>query len=512
LVAEGVTNPKAIRAAEVYDERLASIGKLQRLEPYRDNKTPILHRCLEHGEEHPCSPSNGLQGGGLRCCSLATRRAVGDRKQAAAAARYDDKLAKLGKLQRLEPYRGSGAPILHRCLKHGEEHPCSPSDGLAGKGVRCCRLAGCRAVGDRLQAAAAARYDAKLAELGRLVRLEPYRDNKTPILHRCLEHGEEHPCSPAPALKGHGLRCCKLAAARAAGGRYKTAAAATYDGKLAATGRMVRLEPYRGNRIAILHRCLEHGEEHLVMPANVLSGQGLRCCGLAVFRAQADRAKADAAARYDDKLAKLGKLQRLEPYRGNKVAILHRCLEHGEEHPCGPSHALGGQGLRCCRLAAANFPRTFPSLIWCDHPPELQEPCELYVYTVPGRPGLVKPGISYDHTTRAGHAHSRALYGEVLAVWELPTRVAALLAEAAILRDPAIPRPADLAELEGLGGAGEVREVDAEALVAHAQALVDSLADHVGPWQAWALDNVPTIYRAERIALRRQLAAVPEVP
>jgi hypothetical protein len=133
-------------------------------------------------------------------------------------------------------------------------------------------------------------------------------------------------------------------------------------------------------------------------------------------------------------------------------------------------------------------------------------------YAVPGRPELVKPGIARDHDIRSARVESRGLYGELLAVWDLPTRRDALLVEGAILRDPAIPRPADLAELQSLNGAGEVREIDVDVLVAYAQALVDSLIDHAGPWQSWAISNVPGLFRAERIALLRQLAAVPEVP
>ena len=339
-----------------------------------------------------------------------------------------------------------------------------------------------------------------------MVRLESYRDARTPILHRCLEHGEEHPCKPDHALRGHGLRCCKLAAVQAQSDRRKATAAAIYDGKLAAMGRVVRLEPYIGALTPIMHRCLEHGEEHLCSPAQALSGSGLRCCKLTGLQASRDGRKAAAAARYDGKLAKLGRLERLEPYVGALSPILHRCLLHGEEHRCAPTHALAGQGLRCC----GSLPNTLTALIWDGHDAELLEPCQLYAYAVPGRPGLVKPGIARDHDRRA--TRGRGLYGELLAVWDLPTRRDALLVEGAILRDPSIPSPADLGELEVFAGAGEVREIDADALVAHAQALVDSLVAHAGPWQAWVHDNVPSLSRAERIALRRQLAAASEVP
>jgi hypothetical protein len=427
---------------------------------------------------------------------------VTDPRALAAAARYDGELAALGRVARLEPYAGSKTPILHRCLLHGEEHPCRPAEALRGQGLPCCRLASCRAHGDRRKAAAGLQYDERLRAFNRLQRLEPYRDARTPILHRCLVHGDEHRCRPVDALRGGGLRCCLQASAHANGDRSKVAAAAAYDAKLAALGRLVRLEPYRNNRAPILHRCLLHREEHRCRPACALRGGGLRCCLQASMQSIADRSKATAAAAYDAKLAALGRLVRLEPYRDAISPILHRCLEHGEEHRCRPANAQAGGGLRCC----GGLPSTLSAVIFGDHGPEVLEPCQLYAYAVPGRPGLVKPGIARDHAARA--SRSRGLYGELLAVWDLPTRRDALLLEGAILRDPGIPAPADLGELATLDGAGEVREVDADALLAHAQALVDSLAAHAGPWQAWALDNVPTLHRAERVALRRQLAAL----
>jgi hypothetical protein len=56
---------------------------------------------------------------------------------------------------------------------------------------------------------AASRYDSRLE--GRMVRLEPYVTAQTPILHRCLLHGEEHKATPNNVLNGKGLRCCWLA-------------------------------------------------------------------------------------------------------------------------------------------------------------------------------------------------------------------------------------------------------------------------------------------------------------
>jgi hypothetical protein len=148
-----------------------------------------------------------------------------------------------------------------------------------------------------------------------------------------------------------------------------------------------------------------------------------------------------------------------------------------------------------------------PGVIFGADAPELLRPCDFYVYGVANRPELSKPGISNDHARRAGRAASRGLYGEMAAAWDMPTRRDALLIEGAILRDRSIATPDDLGPLAALDGASEVRRIAPDALVTHAERLIESLADHDGPWQQWALDHVPTLHRAERVALRRQLAA-----
>ena len=352
---------------------------------------------------------------------------------------------------------------------------------------------------------AAARYDCKLAKIGRLVRKAIYVGVHNPILHQCLQHGEEHLCLPSNALKGQGLKCCKRVSDQRRASRRNAAAAARYDAKLAKIGRLIALMPYINNSTPILHRCLMHGEERLCSPHNALSGKGLKCCQLAAVRASGERLKAKAAATYDAKLADIGKLERLDLYICAETPIRHLCLDHGKVYWSKPSHALAGHGLKCCRLAAAKG-NTLANVIFNPGLSEFSEPCQFYIYRVPGWTDLVKPGISKDHERRASASYSRGIYGDLVAVWDLPTRRDALLIEGTILRDPSIPAPSDLGELALTDGFSEVRRISPDALASHSQALIDSLADHDGLWQQWALDNVPTLYRAERIALRRQMA------
>jgi len=491
------------KCAASYPERLAAIGRLIALEPYTNSKTPILHRCLEHGEKHRCSPNNALRGWGLRCCNRAAAQSSRDRKKAEAAAKYHGKLAAIGRLIALEPYIDCKTPILHRCKKHGEVHLCRPSSALAGQGLWCCRIAASQAMAAQSNAATAANYSGRLAAIGKLIALDPYIDSETPILHRCVKHGEEHQCKPAEALRGRGLRCCRLAAPREHGDSSIAKAAARYDEKLAAIGRFLRMEAYIDSKTPILHHCVKHGSRFKAPPTQLLSGHGLSCCRMASVHATAKRKNAKAAANYSERLAAVGKLVALEPYIDSKTPIRHRCIEHGEEHLARPRDTLSGYGLQCCSLAAPRQ-NTVSSVIFNPSESQLLAPCQFYVYSVKGDYKLAKPGVSKDHESRA--RRDKQLYGDLHAVWDLPTRRDALLIEGAILRDPSIPRPSGLAYVELGQGFTEIRRIAPAALVAHAQCLIDSLADHAGPWQQWALDNVPTLRRAERTALRRQIA------
>jgi hypothetical protein len=380
-----------------------------------------------------------------------------------------------------------------------------PNYALQGQGLACCLKAKVMRQADQSKSAAAARYDAKIAGIGKVIALEPYKDSGTKILHKCLTHNEEHLGVPSSLLAGRGLKCCRQAAIQAQADRRKAMAAAKYDARLAALGRVIRLGKYQGCGVPIMHRCMEHGEDHLARPDDTLAGHGLRCCRLAQSVRVGVSRNCAAAAKYEDAIAAIGKVVSLEPYKTSKTKILHRCIEHNEEHLGLPCSLLQGHGLRCCYAAAPRL-STLANAILRPHDDALSLPCAFYVYGLQDRPELAKPGISKSHSARSAESASRGLYGDLEAAWDLPTRRDALLIEGAILRDPSIPAPADLGGLEGINGCSEVRRIAPAALASRAQDLIDSLADHVGPWQQWALDNVPTLHRGERIALRRQMA------
>ena len=159
------------------------------------------------------APANLLRGGGLKCCRGTGRPKSPNKKPPKRAPQtnpdYVKALAAIGKAEALQEYQGSHKAIYHLCLLHNEVHKASPRHTLRGTGFECCRLAAARKRANRQNVQACFAYEGRLAEFGRVEALEPYVDSKTPILHRCLKHGEIHRVAPAEPLKGKGLVCCR---------------------------------------------------------------------------------------------------------------------------------------------------------------------------------------------------------------------------------------------------------------------------------------------------------------
>ena len=114
---------------------------------------------------------------------------------------------------------------------------------------------------------------------------------------------------------------------------------------------LIRIGEYEGDKEKILFRCLKHNEEHLAMPTNVKKGRGLACCKKAALEAMGRRRFETAKSEYDQRLAQMGVIERIDEYQGDGVPILHRCLIHNEEHLIRPGHALRPGRGACCRVA-----------------------------------------------------------------------------------------------------------------------------------------------------------------
>lgn len=271
-------DPRAIKAANKYDAELRRIGKVIRVSAYINSSTPIDHECIRHGLIFPARPSDLIRGQGLRCCLTEARKEEGRRRRENAARKYDAELSEIGKLKRLEPYISALVPIRHQCLVHGLIKPITPNNALRGKGLRCCQYAATQDANHRKRQEAMASYDSELSKHGVLERIEPYVDAVTPILHRCLRHQRDGLQIPSHARRGRGLECCRNASIREVANKRMCEAAKLYDLRIAYFERIRRIEDYQGRGVKIKHKCLVHGEEHLIDPTNALRGDGLECC------------------------------------------------------------------------------------------------------------------------------------------------------------------------------------------------------------------------------------------
>ena len=241
-----------------------------------------------------------------------------------------------------------------------------------------------------------AEYAAKLAKIGKVEALEPYRGRKVAIKHRCLKHGEVQDATPSVLLRNCGLSCCRKEVSRANVVKLAKRAAATYRHRVDALGRVEVLEEYKGTHVPIAHKCLKHNEVHLATPSNILAGGGLACCKKAGMQKHYQKLKDEAAASYKEKIAVFGRVELVGEYIDSKKPTLHRCLVHGEVHLTKPRYVLAGSGLACCHTTTRdNYKELRSDERWAN------TGCRFYVARVNGK--YLKPGISNKPEKRAAN-------------------------------------------------------------------------------------------------------------
>lgn len=250
-----------------------------------NTKTPMLFRCLIHGQVHPAAPSNILQGFGLKCCRLDAGARQAQAKKDRAASMYDERLAnKNPYVVRLECYEGHGTPIWHLCTKHWEWHRTRPGDALNGHGLKCCLIESNTNRNHAKRDQAGEQYLRYLEtyENGNFSLIGKYIGHKYPTMHHCKRHNKTLPIRPGSLLGGQKMQCCWEAAMIKHSQRRMTAAAKDFVQRLAqANPDMELIGEYLGTNTKTLFRCKKHGEIHLAAPKQRLKGQGLHCCHVA---------------------------------------------------------------------------------------------------------------------------------------------------------------------------------------------------------------------------------------
>lgn len=184
------------------DEHITEIaihGRVELIGDYVKSNVKTTYRCIEHGEIHEALPNHMRVGGTLPCCNPFRPK---------SREEHIKELAVLGHVELVGDYKRRNIKTMYRCLKHGEEHLSTPSVVLKGHGLACCMR---NRTGQKHPNFVRKRdlYDKRLAEIGRVVRVEEYLGARKWFKHRCLIHDEVHLGLPSNLLKGHGLVCCR---------------------------------------------------------------------------------------------------------------------------------------------------------------------------------------------------------------------------------------------------------------------------------------------------------------
>jgi hypothetical protein len=130
----GASKDNRYKAALSFDSKLSKVNPLiKRVGDYINFRTKTDFKCLIHNEIHQSTPHHCSKGKRLKCCSLNRLR------RDKASSEFDLKLKKVNPLViRISKYINKKTKIEFKCLKHNETHQATPSNCLAGHGLKCC--------------------------------------------------------------------------------------------------------------------------------------------------------------------------------------------------------------------------------------------------------------------------------------------------------------------------------------------------------------------------------------
>ena len=191
---------------------------------------------------------------------------------------FDARLKELGRVKRVDQpgngYKAAKEPLLFECLQHGEQHHAMPTNILKGRGLSCCKTSSRLEVAAKQKETARVNYAKKLALANPTIQvIGEYIDSRTPILHRCLTHHEEHVAAPSHCLAGTGLACCRRVFQQTAG-REQFMRIRTTPEKIDITGER------HGSLVAV-----EVGEPYVSPSGHQLTQWWLMCdCGEEILR------------------------------------------------------------------------------------------------------------------------------------------------------------------------------------------------------------------------------------
>jgi hypothetical protein len=283
---------------------------------------------------------------------------------------FDARVQDLGRVRRIDQpgnkYKAAKEPLLFECLQHGERHQAMPTNILRGQGLSCCKAASQKEVAAKKREAARASYSQKLAVVNPTIQaVGDYIDSRTPILHRCLTHGEDHLSTPNNCLAGGGLTCCKREFQQTAGREQfmqirATAQKIDIAGERHGTLVAVEVgEPYvspGGHRLTQWWLKCDCGEE-ILRPLGAFRGGSITNCGKPECKGPSKKrlSQEEFAARiqehFPDDIARV-----VTPYVHAHERVEISCPKHSDPEPRLAADISSGKlpclCSRCAREAA----------------------------------------------------------------------------------------------------------------------------------------------------------------
>ena len=234
----------------------------------------------------------------------------------------------------LELYAGSATKILHKCLKHNVEWEVTPNRLLNSRGCPQCWR-------ESYTLKVAKSNDKYLEEVKiknkNVLPLEPYINEKTKILHRCLLCGYEWKIAPGNVLCKHGCPKCS--------GNIGKTSEEYFEYVKKHNPNIEILEEYNVSKRNIKCRCKKHNLIWNADSANILRGGGCLQCGYE--KNTLKRTKTNQTF-LNELYIKNPNIVALKEYINSHTKITFQCLKCNNIWEAMPQDILKGHGCPKC--------------------------------------------------------------------------------------------------------------------------------------------------------------------
>lgn len=186
---------------KTHEEYLIAVSQInpniEVIEEYKNNRTPILHKCKLDGYLWSVVPYSILAG--KRC-----PKCVGNVKR--THNQYVEELMLVNNnIEPVEKYINTDTPILHQCKICNHIWSIKPNHTLSGHGCPMCSF---KTNADNKRKSQT-EYEQELFNINSEIKVVgEYTNYMTPLLHRCAKCGYEWQAKPYHIMRGHGCLMC----------------------------------------------------------------------------------------------------------------------------------------------------------------------------------------------------------------------------------------------------------------------------------------------------------------